>query len=110
MSNTLKGSRGAIKGSNPHNTFDAIAPGASQTVSVAGTHAESSAFQSNTSIVRLYSTTNCWIAFGSAPVADNTGMYLLAGIVEYFAVTGGNKVSALQDTASGTLYITEGLS
>jgi hypothetical protein len=34
-------------------------------------------------------------------------MYLPANQVEYFLVTGGEKVAAIRASADGTLYVTE---
>ena len=60
--------------------------------------------------VRLVSTTNCWVKLGITPTADKTtSQYLPANILQYFSVAGTGKESfaVLQDTAGGTLSITE---
>jgi hypothetical protein len=61
--------------------------------------------------VRLVSTTNCWVKLGISPVtADKTtSAYLPANVVQYFAVNQNGKESfaVLQDSAGGSLVITE---
>jgi hypothetical protein len=81
-----------------------LTPGANQNVAVSAAHAESAAITGTR--IRLASTTNCYIAFGAAPVADNTGFLLLAGHPEIFTFTSGQKVSALRVSADGTLSVT----
>ena len=79
-----------------------------QTVSVSGTSAAvTNAFGTSTTIIRLVSTTDCFIKFGATPTAVATDMLLPANVVEYFGATPGVKIAALQSTAAGTLYVTE---
>ena len=79
-----------------------------QTISVSGTSAATStAFGDNTTIVRLVSTTDCHLRFGTSPTATTSNMMLPANVVEYFKVTPGVKLAAIQRLASGTLYVTE---
>jgi len=62
----------------------------------------------NTTHIRIASTTNCWLAFGAAPVASaSAGMYLPANLPEYFFVNPGEKLAVIQDTAAGVLNIAE---
>ena len=89
-------------------SFDAIYPGTSQKITTSGSSQQSSAFSSNTTIVRLFSTQDCYVAFGTNPTATSSSMFLPAGIVEYFGVTESSKLAVLQVTSSGILYITEG--
>lgn len=87
-----------------------IYQGAPQNVAVSATHAENSpAFDTTTKIVRLVSTTNCWILFSKAGTAAATsnGSYLPAGVVEYWALVTGYTLSVIRATADGTLNITE---
>jgi hypothetical protein len=84
--------------------------GVSDYVTVSGTSAQSAAFGNHTHEVRIVSTTNCHINFGANPTAaatDNNGIYLPAGVVEYFHVSPGQKVAAIQDSAGGTLCVAE---
>ncbi len=75
------------------------------TVSIGGSHAESAAIPAP-DLVRIVATSACYADFGPAPVADATKMYLPAGVPEYFHWNSGDKVSALQVSGGGTLYVT----
>lgn len=59
------------------------------------------------SIVRIVCTTAAYIAFGSNPTATAADMYIGADTPEYFRITPGHKVSAVQVAAGGTLHVTE---
>lgn len=56
--------------------------------------------------VRVLVTTDAFITTDGT-VATTAGTYLPALSAEYFAVTPGQKVSAIQVSAAGTLYVTE---
>ena len=86
-----------------------LRPGASQDITVAATHAESAtAFQAATRMVRMVSTTACYVAIGANPVAAKPGgMRLAPNFPETFHVNTGEKVSVIQDAAGGTLTLTE---
>lgn len=92
--------------------FQVVKPGVSQKVTVTGTSAQSSALGAGTSIVRLFATVNMFILVGTNPtaLADGTNMFLPAGIETYVAIAEGStpKIAAIQNSVSGTLYITEG--
>lgn len=76
-------------------------------VTISGTSAASPAFTSQTTIIRLVSTTDCHIRFDGTPTATTSQMYLPASVVEYFRVTPGQKVAVIQRAAGGNLYVTE---
>jgi hypothetical protein len=57
-------------------------------------------------LVRLVSTTDCHVAFGTAPTADGTCLFLPANMAEYFACMTTDQLAVIQDSAAGTLYIT----
>lgn len=57
-------------------------------------------------LVRLVATQNCYVLFGSAPVADTSQIYLPANVVSFFAFSSGEKVSVVRDSADGNLFIT----
>lgn len=93
------------------NNFEAIIPGVSQLVAAAVASGQSAALGVGTSLVRLFSTVDCFILVGANPTAlvDGTSMFLPGGIVEYFGVTGGQKIAVIAAGAStGSLYVTEG--
>jgi hypothetical protein len=59
----------------------------------------SAAFGSQTTLVRVHVDAIGVIAFGSAPVASTTtGIRMVAGQTEYFAVNGGQKVAVIVAT------------
>lgn len=69
--------------------------------------AVTNAFGTGVHVVRLVSTTNCHVAFGTAPTATTSDMYLPADQAEYFVVSPGQKVAAVQVDAGGNLNVTE---
>ena len=89
------------------NVVQAMAPGASQSVATSGSSAQSAAFGTDTTVVRLMASQDVYLAFGSNPTATSTGLHLPAGVPEYFAVTAGEKVAALQVSAAGALNVVE---
>ena len=88
-----------------------IRPTRTQKVSFTGTAASSSSIGtgSGTIPVRLHCTEDCHIAFGTSPTATADDMPLKAGQPEYFEVNAGSKISAIQDSSGGDLFITEGV-
>jgi len=57
--------------------------------------------------VRVCASSACYIAIGVAPTATTAGIYMPADTVEYFTCSPGEKVSAIQHSAGGTLHVTE---
>lgn len=96
--------------SRPDQLFQAIFLGTTQKVTTSGTTAQSSAFGTSTTLIRVIATQDCFIVTGTSPtaVADGTCALLPAGIPEYFGVNSGDKIAAIQSSAGGSLYITEG--
>ena len=83
-------------------------PSTSQTVTVgAASAATTNAVGAHTSVVRLHADTDCFIAIAKAPTATTSDMFLPSGQTEYIRVHPGQKVAAIQDSAAGTLYVTE---
>jgi len=64
-----------------------------------------------TTHIRVVSTTNCWIAFGSNPTAaagtGTAAILIPAYTPEYFWVVKGERLAVIQDTAAGNLNIAE---
>lgn len=85
------------------------APALSQTVAYTGTAGTiANALPSNCNVVRVIATSDCFIEItvkGTAAVA-NTGMYLSAGMPEYLECDAGAKVSAVQVSEAGSIYVT----
>jgi hypothetical protein len=70
----------------------------SQVVNYAGGSTASSAFRTDTRMVRLHTDSICSIKFGTAPTATTSDARLAAGQTEYFKVMPGFKVAAIINT------------
>lgn len=83
-------------------------PAASIKVAYTGTAGTTAAVNSNAKMIAVTSTTDCFIEIttaGTAAVAD-TGYYLVAYTTTYFDIPVSAKVSAIQVSAGGTIYVT----
>lgn len=91
-------------------TFPAFKPGTSVKATVGAASVQSSAFGAATTLVRVHVTEDTHLAFGADPtvVADGTGLFMPAGTIEYFGVTPGQKLAHIRNSASGSIYLTEG--
>lgn len=82
-----------------------------QTVGVTATSAAATAFNANTSVVRLIADTNCFVVFGAdsaSPTATSAnGVFIVAGVPEYFRVSQGSRIAVIRSTADGNLYVAE---
>jgi hypothetical protein len=83
-------------------------PGITQNVAFTGTAGTiTNPISSETYKVRVLVTSDAYITLdGTTPTSSNA-LYLPALSAEYFTTTPGQKVSAVQVSASGTLYVTE---
>lgn len=84
-----------------------ISDGSTQSVAVSGTSAQSTAITANAGYVRLVATTLCHIRLGTNPTATTSNMPLVPYVPEYFVAPTGVKIAVIQNSSSGTLYITE---
>lgn len=83
-------------------------PTTTQVVTVgAASAATTNAVGAETHIVRLVSTTDCHITFAGTPTATTSDWLLPSGVVEYMTIRPGQKVAAIQNSAGGSLYVTE---
>lgn len=57
--------------------------------------------------VRVVVTTAAFVKIGNSPTATSSDVYLAADSPEYFTITPGMKVSAIQSASGGTLHVTE---
>lgn len=81
---------------------------AGQNISFTGTSAASAAFGSQTYMVRVSATANCHVSVGMAPVAVTTDMLVKATDPPcLIKVSPGEKIAVIQDSAAGTLNISE---
>lgn len=86
--------------------------GTNQKLTISGTSTRSAAFGSQTQVVRLKTTTDCWImqdgtATPTAAATSGNGWLLLNGDTEYVDVAPGEKIAVIQDATGGTLSIVE---
>ncbi len=92
---------------NPSQTYARPISGKSVTVTYTGTAGTTSALPIETSAVRVVATTDCFIEIGLSPTAvANTGLYLVANTPEYFDAQPNVKVSAIQVSSGGSIYVT----
>jgi hypothetical protein len=83
-------------------------PGTHQSVAFTGTAGTiTNALTAGNYMVRVVATSACYIAIGGAPTATAAGVYLPANVPEYFTLSPGEKISAIQVSAGGTLHVTE---
>jgi hypothetical protein len=80
----------------------------SVTVSYTGTAGTTAAVDKDATCIRVISTTDCFIEITTAGTAAavNTGLYLPAFTAEYFDCPVSAKVSAIQVSAGGSIYVT----
>jgi hypothetical protein len=57
--------------------------------------------------VRVWCSTDAYVKIGDSPTATSSDMPMTAGIAETFTITRGQKVSAIQISSGGNLYVTE---
>ena len=81
--------------------------GASQSVAYTGTAGQSSAISDQIRVVRILSSSDCFVLVGVNPTATSSDAILVAANTEYISVRPGEKISAIQSSAGGTLFITE---
>ena len=65
------------------------------------------AFGAGTTAVRVIATSACYLLIGNSPTATTSDVYVAADKPEVFLVTPGQKASAVQVSAAGTLHVTE---
>jgi len=92
---------------NPTQTLGRPIFGQGQKVAYTGTAGTiTNALPAETKAVQLVSTTDCFIRIGSSPTAVvDVDCYLPALIPMYFQCNGAEKVSAVQVSSGGTLYV-----
>lgn len=81
--------------------------GTTQAITTSGSSSASSAFGANTRLVRIVATEDVNIQFASSPTATTSTPFVPKNSVEYFKVTGGEKIAVIQNSTAGTCYVTE---
>lgn len=81
---------------------------ATQSVAYTGTAGQiTSAISRGVYHVRIWCSTDAHIATGSDPTATTDDFPVSAGVAEIMQINPGEKVSAIQQTSGGTLYVSE---
>lgn len=70
-------------------------PLAEQTVAIAGSTTQSSAFNRDTTLIRVHADSICSITIGANPTATASSKRLAAGQTEYFGVSPGHKIAVI---------------
>jgi hypothetical protein len=82
--------------------------GTHQNVAYTGTAGTiANAITTGTQKVRVIVTSAAYIKIDNSPTATTSDVYMAADSAEYFTITAGQKVSAVQVTSGGTLHVTE---
>lgn len=93
-------------------SFQCISPGVCSVLSVGGSSVALAQPSTGVTILRLFSTVDCFVAYGSSPTATVEGsgsLFLPAGIVEYFERKEGETLAVIAaGSSAGKLYVTEG--
>ena len=76
------------------------------TRAVASTSAQAT-LSGSAKLVRLVADVDCYVDFGTNPVATTSKMFLPAHTIDYVPVANFAKLAAVRATADGTLYIME---
>jgi hypothetical protein len=79
-------------------------PGKTQAVPFTATSAAAAALGQQTFRVRLAATSGCLVTLANT---DEAGMYIAPNFPEVFIVTPGQILNVMQQSAAGTLFITE---
>lgn len=86
----------------------AFNPVKSQKLSIGSTSVESDAALLASTVVRLLSSSDCFIEVGASPTATSSSMFLPVGTIEYFVISVGQKVAVISAGNTGDLFMTEG--
>lgn len=81
-----------------------IRPGAALKVTIGASHSESAAV--GATAIQLCATADCHIVIGSAPAATANDTFLPAKVPVLYSCLTTDKVSVIQDTGGGSLFIT----
>ena len=82
--------------------------GGAQSVAYTATaSATASAVGPQTRRVLISASSDCHIRFGATPVATTADTFVPANSTMFLSIRPGQKVSAVQDSAGGTLWVSE---
>jgi hypothetical protein len=100
---------GALPMGSDGRSLPMIKPGTNQRLAVGVAPVQSAAFGAASAYVRIYSSVDVYLAFGSNPTATTSDLVLSGGAAEFFAVAPGSKVSVLKVQDVGFATVTEGV-
>lgn len=101
--------------------FQAVVPGLTQVLAYTNSAADTLNFVTGTTLLSLFSTTDCWVLLKESTSTDNaaaissgasgSSFFLPGGIAAFVGIPFKRdvlyKASVVRNTANGTLYITE---
>jgi len=83
--------------------------GTVENISYDGTSVVATAFDAATVLLRVVSTTDCYIDIGATPVASSSTILLIAGVQEYFRIASGDALAVIRSKTNGILSISQGV-
>jgi len=98
----------AVPSRHPTTMFQAMVPGVAQTVAIGATSIQSNKWQTGVTIIRVFATVDCYLAFGTDPTANDSSHFCPGGIIQYFGVFNYDELAVIRKSSDGTLYIMEG--
>jgi hypothetical protein len=81
--------------------------GPSGNVAYTGTAGSYGPVGAQTYKVRVLVTTDAWVTTDGSTPSSTAGAYAVANTPEYFTVTPGQTIKAVQVASGGTMYVTE---
>lgn len=95
--------------------WQAMIPGVNQRQAVSGSSQKIALGGTNTSLIRIFATQDCWVKIGEyssivAAVNDGTSMFLGGGQFEYLGISDSivqPGVAVIQDSVAGTIHVVE---
>lgn len=76
----------------------ALPPNAEQSVSIAGTSAQSAPMHANTVLIQVNTDAACSLAFGSSPTAVTAAHRLSAGETRFYGINPGTVIAVIANT------------
>jgi hypothetical protein len=86
--------------------IQALCPSTTASVAIGGTSVQLT-IPSNTEVVRIAATADCYIEFGANPTATDESMLFPYGVEVFRLPLGVTKIAVLQVSTSGVLAVTK---
>jgi hypothetical protein len=79
-----------------------------QTIAIGLSSFQSAFFNDRTTMIRLFTTVDCFIQLGDNPTATSaSSIFCAGGIYQFFGVKDGERLAVIAASATGTLYLME---